>query len=116
MTYLVKWMGKKKITTMRIDADLLKKAHELGLNVTKVCENALKEAIERMERPRTETNGGTRSDSNMARGVGFEPTRPLLTTGLAGLPPTRLGQPRTSFFKSELDSLRFWSMEKLALH
>ena len=30
----------------------------------------------------------------LARGVGFEPTRPLLTTGLAGLPPTRLGQPR----------------------
>ena len=30
----------------------------------------------------------------MARGVGFEPTRPLRTTGLAGLPPTRLGQPR----------------------
>ena len=52
----------------------------------------------------------------LARGVGFEPTRPLLTTGLAGLPPTRLGQPRPFFSKSELDSLRFWSMEKLALH
>jgi hypothetical protein len=31
----------------------------------------------------------------LARGVGFEPTRPLLTTDLAGLPPTKLGQPRT---------------------
>ena len=31
----------------------------------------------------------------MARGVGFEPTRPLPATDLAGLPPTRLGQPRT---------------------
>ena len=30
----------------------------------------------------------------LARGVGFEPTRPLPTTDLAGLPPTRLGQPR----------------------
>ena len=35
------------------------------------------------------------SSGFMARGVGFEPTRPLLTTDLAGLPPTRLGQPRT---------------------
>ena len=98
-------MGKKKITTMRIDADLLRKAHELGLNVSRVCENALKDAIERMESPRTETNGGTRSDSNLARGVGFEPTRPLLTTDLAGLPPTKLGQPRPVF-----DRLRhlFW--------
>ncbi len=30
----------------------------------------------------------------LARGVGFEPTRPLRATDLAGLPPTRLGQPR----------------------
>ena len=87
-------MGKKKITTMRIDADLLKKAHNLGLNVSKVCENALREATERMERPKTENDGGKLSDGNVARGVGFEPTRPFLTTDLAGLPPTRLGQPR----------------------
>jgi hypothetical protein len=36
---------------MRIDEDLLQKAHDLGLNVTKVCENALKEIIARIERP-----------------------------------------------------------------
>ena len=30
----------------------------------------------------------------MARGAGFEPARPKRTTGLAGLPTTRLGQPR----------------------
>ena len=35
--------------------------------------------------------------SDLARGAGFEPARPLLTTGLAGLPPTRLGQPRPVF-------------------
>lgn len=39
----------KKITTMRIDAELIKKAHDLGLNVSKISENAIKEAIERME-------------------------------------------------------------------
>ena len=36
------------------------------------------------------------SCSLLARGVGFEPTRPFLTTDLAGLPPTRLGQPRNT--------------------
>jgi hypothetical protein len=45
-------VGKKKITTMRIDEDSLKKAHDLGLNVTKVCENALKEMISRIEGPK----------------------------------------------------------------
>lgn len=42
-------MGQKKITTMRIDEELIKKAHDLGLNVSKISENAIKEAIERME-------------------------------------------------------------------
>lgn len=41
--------GKKKITTMRIDAELLKKAHDIGLNVSKISENAIREAIKRME-------------------------------------------------------------------
>ncbi len=39
----------KKITTMRIDEELLEKAHHLGLNVSKISENAIKEAIEKME-------------------------------------------------------------------
>ena len=48
-------------------------------------------------------NSSKISSSNpegMARGAGFEPARPVRTTGLAGLgsilPPTRLGQPRFS--------------------
>jgi len=51
-------MGKKKITSLRLDEDLVKKAHELGLNVTKICENAIKEAISKLESPKIETNGG----------------------------------------------------------
>jgi hypothetical protein len=48
----------------------------------------------------------------LARGVGFEPTRPFLTTDLAGLPPTRLGQPRpvfsgSAYFLRSLSYLRF---------
>ena len=83
-------MGKKKNVLLYMDEEIVEKAKKMGLNLSQFCENALKEAIERLSSPKTETNGGTR----LARGVGFEPTRPLLTTGLAGLPPTRLGQPR----------------------
>ena len=42
-------MGKRKMTTIRIDEDLLRKAHDLGLNVSKISENALKEMIRRLE-------------------------------------------------------------------
>jgi CRISPR-associated exonuclease Cas4 len=37
-------------TTVKVDKDLVKKAHELGLNVSRVCENALKIAIEQMKK------------------------------------------------------------------
>ena len=42
-------LGKRKITTIRIDEELIKRAHDLGLNVSKISENAVKEAIEKME-------------------------------------------------------------------
>ncbi len=40
-------MGDK--TTVKMDKELVKQAHELGLNVSKVCENALKETISRLK-------------------------------------------------------------------
>jgi len=53
-------MGKKARTTLTIDEEVLKKAQEIGLNVSQFCENALKEAIEALShaKQRTETNGG----------------------------------------------------------
>jgi hypothetical protein len=69
-------MGKRKMTTIRIDEELLTKAHDLGLNVSKLSENALKDAIDRMERPKTKNDGGERLEKvEMARDVGIEPTR-----------------------------------------
>ena len=63
------------MTTIRVDAEVLNKAHDLGLNVSKISENALKDAIDRMERPNTLTNGVKRLEkTEMVRGVGFEPT------------------------------------------
>ena len=42
-------MAKKIITTIYIEEKLLKKAKEIGLNISKTSENALKEAINRLE-------------------------------------------------------------------
>ena len=39
----------KKNVTIRIDENLVRKAKELGLNISKVSENALKEMIKRIE-------------------------------------------------------------------
>jgi phosphoribosyl-ATP pyrophosphohydrolase len=40
-------MVKGKVT-LSVDLELVKNAKELGLNISKICENALKEAIKRM--------------------------------------------------------------------
>ena len=39
----------RKMTTIRIDAKILKKAQELGINISKACENALKLYIQALE-------------------------------------------------------------------
>jgi len=39
----------KKNVMIRIDAEIVKKAKDLGLNISKISENALKEYIKRLE-------------------------------------------------------------------
>ena len=39
---------RKKATTIRLDKNLLQTAHDLGLNINRVCENALIEMINRL--------------------------------------------------------------------
>ena len=41
----------KKNVMIRIDENLVRKAKEIGLNISKVSENALKEIIRRIESP-----------------------------------------------------------------
>jgi hypothetical protein len=41
-------MGKKARTTLYIDTEIVKEARELGLNISKTCEIALKQAIEQL--------------------------------------------------------------------
>ena len=41
-------MGKKARTTLTIDEEVLRKAKEIGLNISQFCENKLKQAIEQL--------------------------------------------------------------------
>lgn len=41
-------MGKKARTTLTIDEEVLRKAKEIGLNISQFCENKLKKAIEQL--------------------------------------------------------------------
>jgi hypothetical protein len=43
------FMGKKKKVLLYIEVETIKKAKDLGLNLSKVSENALKEAVRRLE-------------------------------------------------------------------
>jgi post-segregation antitoxin (ccd killing protein) len=51
-------MGKKVRTTLTIDVDVLKAAMTIGINVSQLCENAWKEAIQKLKSPPSATNGG----------------------------------------------------------
>ena len=85
-------MGKRVKVNLAMDKEVVKEAKKIGINLSQFCENALREAIKRLKGLKTETNGGTPvSQTVLARGAGFEPARPQRATGLAGLPPTRLG-------------------------
>ena len=61
-----------------LDPEVVKEVRELGLNLSKISENALKEAIRRLRTPSVQNNpenSPERSQSSLVRGVGLEPTK-----------------------------------------
>jgi hypothetical protein len=66
-------MGKKNLM-IYVDEKVIEKAKELGLNISKVCENCLKDMIKRIEGSNPSTN-----PVKMVRGEGFEPSNPYGT-------------------------------------
>jgi post-segregation antitoxin (ccd killing protein) len=67
----------KKNVMIRIDDELIRKAKEYGLNISKISQNALKDMIDRIERPIQQNNSKKcpeSSKNDLVRGVGFEPT------------------------------------------
>ena len=47
---------KKRPVNLYLNVELVEKAKELGLNISKVCENALKEAIRRLTQTEPKTS------------------------------------------------------------
>jgi hypothetical protein len=73
-------MGRQRVTSIRIDEDVFREAKELGLNVSKIAENALKEAIRRLKGENCQNNPNILhshtsdgSASEVAGSRGFEP-------------------------------------------
>ncbi len=48
--------GRKKNVMVYLDPKIVEEARELGLNISKVCENALKEAIRRLKGEYSQNN------------------------------------------------------------
>ena len=49
-------MGGKRHVSLTIDSEIYQKAHELGINVSKACENYLKQLIEAIENANRQNN------------------------------------------------------------
>jgi len=64
----------KKNVMIRIDAKTAEKAKEIGLNISKVSENALKDLIDRIESPKASNNQEECPEEQALMGLpGFEP-------------------------------------------
>ena len=80
-------MGMRKSTCLYLDAEVVETARRIGLNVSRVSENALMEAIEHLREPKRGTSlksptnfEGRGRDSNpgarLHRPVGYQATSP----------------------------------------
>ena len=90
-------MGTKKRILLYIDTETIQKAKELGLNLSKVSENALKEAIRRLRdpNPQTQPSGGAFQSENSAEWTegDLNPRPPECKSGIH----TRLNYQPTDF-------------------
>ena len=67
-------MKNKQNITLYLDREVIEKARELGLNISKVCENALIQAIKALESIFTEKGGNLGTvGSGVAGPGGIEP-------------------------------------------
>jgi len=70
-------MGTKKKVLLYIDEEIIREAKEIGFNLSKVSENALKDAIRRMIEPSPQTmpDGGI-ENGEWCGGWDLNPRRP----------------------------------------
>ena len=67
--------GRKVSACLYINRELLETAKKMGLNLSRVSENALAEAVGRLQGAEAR-NGPGNAPNSVVRGVGFEPTNP----------------------------------------
>ena len=73
----------KSNVTIYLNAELANLAREMGLNLSKTCENALKQAINRLQWKYPETNGDQQrfgSKNDLVDEAGFEPATSTMPT------------------------------------
>ena len=68
----------KKKVSISIDKEILEKAHELGINISKVCENSLRFYIQAIEQAKQKEQGQILGEASSKEGsvvgsLGFEP-------------------------------------------
>ena len=59
----------RKLVTIRIDPQVWQTAREFGLNISRTCENCLKQEIQRLQTPDPKTD----CTVSLVPGAGFEP-------------------------------------------
>ena len=65
--------GMKKNVMIRIDEEIVKKAKNYGLNISKISENSLKELIRRIEAPINQNEQKGNHEKGLVDWAGFEP-------------------------------------------
>ena len=73
-------MRRKQKVTINLDPEVVRKARELGLNISKIAENALKEYIKRLEGSDLQTSGFSKRNCVVVDGAGFEPATSAMPT------------------------------------
>ncbi len=71
---------KRQVTTLTLDPEVVKEAREAGLNISRVAESAIKQALARLKNDNCPTSfehpSSQDCDKGVAPGRGFEPLRP----------------------------------------
>jgi post-segregation antitoxin (ccd killing protein) len=84
----MKIKGKKAQVQISLIPEVAKKAHALGLNISKISENALKQAVNSLEDTKCQNNRFSLSEGSLS------PKRESSWCGRRDLnPSTRLGKP-----------------------
>ena len=73
-------MRRKQKVTINLDPEVVRKARELGLNISKIAENALKEYIIRLESSDLQTSSFSKRNCVVVDGAGFEPATSAMPT------------------------------------